>query len=241
MNDVVRELDKAAESAIGLDAPLAEKLAVVTRRLISVSPKFVAAIEQFINRLEHAGAGLQAPRAGQPMPAFRLPDHAHRLVSLAELLDQGPVAIVVIRGHWCHYCRVQVADLAAAAGRARLVFISAETHGPAAALRAKIGDDAVFLCDVGAGYLLSIGLAVLIDPRVARQIEAAGVDVPSYHNGGGWIVPIPAVFVVDRDGVIRVAHVDPDYRRRLDLRAVLATLTPPPGALPPTNPPTAAG
>lgn len=230
-----------ADSAIALDAPLAEKLAVVTQGLLSASPRFARAIEQLITRLERAGAGLQTPRAGQLMPAFRLPDHAHRLVSLAELLDQGPVAIVVVRGHWCHYCRVQVADLASAAGAARLVFISAETHGPAAALRQKIGDDAVFLCDVGAGYLLSLGLAVWIDPSVARQIEAAGIDVPSYQNGAGWIVPIPAVFVVDRDGVIRLAHVDPDYRRRLDLRAALATLMPPPGPPPPTSPPPAAG
>lgn len=237
----MRELDKAAAAAIALDAPLAEKLALVTRRLATLSPHFATAIGRLIERLESAGAGAQAPKPGTPMPPFRLPDHQHRLVSLADLLDEGPVAIIVVRGHWCHYCRVQVADLAAATGGAlRLVFISAETHGPAAALRAEIGEEAIFLCDVGAGYLLSLGLAIWIDPSVARQVKAAGVDVPAYQSNSGWIVPIPAVFVVGQDGLIRLAHVDPDYRRRLDLRAALADLRPPPAAPPPTNPPPAA-
>jgi len=37
-------------------------------------------------------------------------------------------------------------------------------------------------------------------------------------------VPIPATFVVGRDGVIVARHVDPDFRNRMDIEAIVAAL-----------------
>ncbi len=38
------------------------------------------------------------------------------------------------------------------------------------------------------------------------------------------MLPIPATFVVGTDGVIKARHVDPDYRRRMEIDDLLATL-----------------
>ena len=37
-------------------------------------------------------------------------------------------------------------------------------------------------------------------------------------------MPVPATFVVGRDGLIKARHVDPDYRQRMEIDAVLAAL-----------------
>jgi peroxiredoxin len=37
-------------------------------------------------------------------------------------------------------------------------------------------------------------------------------------------VPIPATFVVGRDGVIVARHVDPDFRNRMDIEDIIAAL-----------------
>ena len=48
------------------------------------------------------------------MPSFLLPDHAGHLVSLEDLLEKGPVALTLHRGHWCPYCRINISALAQA-------------------------------------------------------------------------------------------------------------------------------
>lgn len=41
---------------------------------------------------------------------------------------------------------------------------------------------------------------------------------------GGWSLPIPATYVIGQDACVALAHVDPDYRDRLEPGAVLARL-----------------
>ena len=47
------------------------------------------------------------------------------------------------------------------------------------------------------------------------------LGVPEYQGGQALILPISAIFVVDEAGVICTRHVDPDYRRRMELNADL--------------------
>ncbi len=56
------------------------------------------------------------------------------------------------------------------------------------------------------------------------MIDRTGRNVPSFQGGGDWVLPIPAVFVIGADGIVAVRHVDPDYRRRMDLDALLAAV-----------------
>ena len=56
------------------------------------------------------------------------------------------------------------------------------------------------------------------------MIDGAGWHVTQYQGGGPWVMPVPSVFVVGRDGVITARHVDPDYRRRMELDDLLNAL-----------------
>src|SRR5574339_283513 len=51
------------------------------------------------------------------MPPFVLPDENGRLVSLKDLLAQGPVVVTFHRGHWCPYCRISIGTLVKAQPR----------------------------------------------------------------------------------------------------------------------------
>ena len=39
-----------------------------------------------------------------------------------------------------------------------------------------------------------------------------------------WTLPVPASFVVDRDGTVRFSHVDPDYTIRPEGQVILDTV-----------------
>lgn len=217
-------IEHALREARGLDAPLADQLRLVADQVRALSADFADAVDRFVGRLERAGAGETAPQVGEPMPDFLLPDQDGRLVSLGDLLDRGPVVVAFVRGHWCPYCRLNADNLARAAKSGtpvQIVAISAETQTYTKQLRTEAGADFPFLSDVDNGYALSLGVAIWVDDTMARMIAAAGWDIPAYQGSPGWVLPIPSVFVIGQDGLIVLRHVDPDYRRRLDLGTLL--------------------
>lgn len=203
--------------------PIAPLLAAETARLAP----YAAAYDALVARLVALGAGRRAPRAGQRFPDFALPDAQGRYHRLADLLGGGPLVISVHRGLWCPWCRVEsagwgdaAAALAAAGGR--LVTISAEVDGGAAALAARAAG--LGLCDVDLGLCLALGLVVAIPAELAEAYRAGGDDLARLLGGSGRLLPIPATFLLDGAGIVRFASVDPDFRRRAEPAAVLAAM-----------------
>lgn len=218
-------LEDAFQEVRAKDWTLGERLRFIADTVRERGPDFMVEVETFVARLEAARAGHSAPQVGERMPGFTMPDQDGRLVSLADLLAGGPVVLAFHRGHWCPYCRLNIVGLAEIQEQvspARIVGISAEVQRYTRALRDEAGARFPILTDIAAGYALSLNLAVIVDDRMSGMIGDAGWDVPLYQGGSDWILPIPAVFVLDGDGVITTRHVDPDYRRRMELADLLA-------------------
>lgn len=240
---LVAELDRLTQRAMQLDAPLTERLALVARELAVLSPDFATAVDAFLAKLEAGEAGEGAPMIGETLPGFVLPDLHGRLNTLADLSHAGgPLVVVFLRGHWCPYCRVHASALgemheAARALGGQIVAITPEHRTYAAALAEEAGNAFPILTDIGTGYAASINLAVRIDDALGQLLLAGGWDVPRFNRDDAWIVPIPASFVLDRHGRIAARHVNPDYRDRMDIEAVLIALRSLPEAeLPDTRP-----
>ena len=84
-----------------------------------IFPAYGEAVDRLVTRLNENGGGENAPRPGEAMPPFLLPDEAGRLVSLTSLLAKGPVVVMFYRGHWCPYCRLNVRAVIQAMDRIR--------------------------------------------------------------------------------------------------------------------------
>jgi peroxiredoxin len=50
------------------------------------------------------------------------------------------------------------------------------------------------------------------------------LDLEKFNGEGSWTLPIPARFVIDRQGIIRAAGSDPDYTTRPEPRDTLEAL-----------------
>jgi hypothetical protein len=50
------------------------------------------------------------------------------------------------------------------------------------------------------------------------------LDLPAFQGNDSWMLPIPATFVVGRDGLIRARFIDPDYRNRMMISDMLAAM-----------------
>jgi peroxiredoxin len=59
---------------------------------------------------------------------------------------------------------------------------------------------------------------------MAQMISSLGRDIPKYQGNASWMLPIPATFVVGRDGKVKARFVDPDYRKRMAIESMIAAL-----------------
>ena len=224
-----KTLVEAFEHARVLDAPLAERLDSYAQSVRELNKPMAEAIDRLVSRLRKGTIATGAPGEGDTMPSFMLPDHTGRLVGLQDLIDLGPVAVTFARGHWCPYCQIAVSALAAIADDAatvggRIVVIVPDRQAFAAKLQAETNAPFSILTDLDNGYALSLGLAFWVGEEMQRHMLARNVDPARSQGNDSWFVPVPATFVVGKDGRIVARHVDPDYRKRMEVGAVLDAL-----------------
>lgn len=220
-------VEQAYLRAIATGASMTRRLEMVAEAARVHRPEYTRLVDDLVVRLDAVRAGNSTPGVGEPLPSFTLPDQDGRLVRLEEILGEHPVVIAFHRGHWCPYCRLNMVGLSEVAARiapARIVTISTETQRFTKALKSMASADFPFLTDLSAGYALQLGLAIWIDPGLAQLIASIGWDVPAFQGGSDWVMPMPSVFVLDRDGIIRARHIDRDYRRRMDMDELVAAV-----------------
>lgn len=222
-------VEKATEIARRLDAPLSVRLKSVADEIDRLSPAFARVVDEMVARLADNGVGLTAPKPGETMPDFVLPDETGRLVSLSRLLEAGPVVVSFNRGHWCPYCRLNIDALTKAHPEiaklgAQIVAISPETVKWSADLKAYANAPFPILSDMDGGYALELNLLFWVGDQKRAALAAGGNDLARFQGNETWMLPIPATFVVGRDGIVRARHIDPDYRRRMEIDDLIAAL-----------------
>src|SRR5436305_10027082 len=171
----------------------------------------------------------RAPKVGDRAPAFTLPDHLGRQVSLAGELEQGPVILIFYRGEWCPYCNLMLRTYGLRAAEfsqrgARLVAVSPQTPDKSLTMAEKHSLEFPVLSDEGGDVIGAYGLKYDVEGQPRELLEAIGTDLATFNGEGGWILPAPAVFVIDRDGIVRFAEVNADYTQRVEPEEALAAL-----------------
>jgi peroxiredoxin len=222
-------LEEATDRSRDMDAPLGERLKAVADEVRRLSPEFAAIVDRMVVRLEANGVGQSAPKPGEPMPDFMLPDEGGRLVRLTDLLAKGPVVLSFHRGHWCPYCRLNATGLAEIAPAveklgAQIVAISPEKSRYGAELKSYAKAPFPILADMNNGYALELNLMFWVGDEKRQAMRSGGFDIAPYQGNEAWMLPIPATFIVGQDGVVRARYIDPDYRKRMDLDELLAAL-----------------
>ena len=80
------------------------------------------------------------------------------------------------------------------------------------------------LRDAGNRVAQSYGLVFTLPDELQRIYLGFGIDLPRANGDGTWRLPVPARFVIDRDGIIRAVDADPDYTHRPEPAATLEVL-----------------
>ena len=77
------------------------------------------------------------------------------------------------------------------------------------------------LTDVDSGYAMSLNLTIFVGQEMKEMMKGAGWDIAPYQGNDAWMLPIPATFIVDREGRIASRFIDPDYRKRMAIEDIV--------------------
>ena len=209
---------------------LAIELQAVTDSVRKQAPTEVfSAMEAATAKLAATGLADKALKRGNRMPDFELPDATGKVVRSANLRAQGMLLISFYRGHWCPYCNLELQALQErltdiTAQGATLVAISPQTPDQSLTTRQKHELKFPVLSDAGNKVAKQFGLVYTLDVGLRPIYQAFGIDLQAHNGDSSFELPLPATYLVAKDGSVLESYVDVDYRKRLAPDTALAWL-----------------
>jgi peroxiredoxin len=165
---------------------------------------------------------------GAKAPAFELPDHDGKIVSSSGLLAKGRLVLCFIRGRWCPFCVGQMEAM-------NLILPQIEQAGALVAISPQTVKQSFFmhdqhklrfplLSDAGNQIARQFGLTYRVPSLQEAVYRRAFVNLPFTNGDDSWELPIPATFVLDRDGTVLYASANEDYTERPEPAEIVSLL-----------------
>jgi peroxiredoxin len=192
-------------------------------------PEVLTGLSGEIKKLAESGIARQALRVDAKAPDFTLPDSHGNPVTLSALLAKGPAVVTFYRGGWCPFCDLQLRAYQGALGAIRdlgaeLVAISPQTPDHALSDVEKKQLTFPVLTDKGNRVAREFRLVFALSDALRKLLTHFGSVLPKFNGDDSWELPMPGTFVLDRQGVVRFASVDPNWMVRVEPTAILDAL-----------------
>ncbi|GIW99582.1 MAG: peroxiredoxin [Pirellulaceae bacterium] len=166
---------------------------------------------------------------GAKAPEGVLLDLHGNKVTLSSLYRDKPVILVFYRGSWCPFCTRHTQQLIKAYPQIKeqgyeLVGISPDA--PEVSMQ-HVEENAIpfpIYSDSDVDVISGFGLAFRVDDPTLQRYKGMGIDLKKASGHSHNALPVPAVYIIGTDGIVRFAHSDPDYRKRLEVEKILAAI-----------------
>lgn len=163
---------------------------------------------------------------GKMAPTFTLPSTKGSL-DLAKEFSSKPTILVFYRGSWCPFCNRQLAALGELEAQLtslgyQIIAVSPDTVEGLNKMTEKNHLTYRLVSDRAMQVSAAYGVAFKAPAATETAYKSRGIELAPLPDGSGSWLPVPAVFIVGRDGRITYVFSNPDYKVRLDPDALLA-------------------
>jgi len=164
-------------------------------------------------------------------PEFKEKDQNGKEISLKELRKKRPVVLIFYRGNWCPYCSkylkaledslLQIKDMGA-----ELIAITPEAADGVSKTIEKTKASYSIISDKDLKIMKAYQVAYQVDERTIGRYKTAGIDLAQNNNQkpDKVFLPVPAIYIINKDGEISYRFFDPDYKKRASVKEILSNL-----------------
>lgn len=210
---------------------LRKQIETLNNNLASQVPQAVLDIfGKSIADLKHAQLEARSAKLGDTLPSFALPNTKGKIVELDVLLEKyEKVVIAFFRGTWCPYCNLELRALqnqltAIEGNSAKLVAIAPQQQEHNEKM---VSDNALsfdVLTDANNAYAKQLGIDFELQDYARPIYAQMGIELTAINASTDYSLPMPAVFVVDKDKTVTYSFVDANYMERVDIDNLITNL-----------------
>lgn len=202
-----------------------DEITANTRTL--VQPERLAVGERAVEELFTTGIEDRILPAGARAPEFALKDSNGKLVRSGDLLALGPLVIKFFRGRWCPYCMTELEAWRDLYPRLRehgalFVAISPQTERQSDFMVGQHQLPFPALTDRECALAAKFRLVYTVPDYHRDYYLSILVNLPFINGDASWCLPLPATYVLARDGSILFAEAHADFRVRPEPEEALA-------------------
>lgn len=166
---------------------------------------------------------------GQKAPMFKAMDRNGKTIKSSDILENEQLILVFYRGQWCPLCNKHLSHLQDHIGDfkkagARLVAISPEIPVSIEKTIDKTKAEYSILHDVDYKIMKEYGVDFVLPPKMVEKYKEYGIDLTVSNGNDDQTLPVPATFVIGKDGIVKYVQYDPDYKNRSNAEEILKHL-----------------
>lgn len=159
---------------------------------------------------------------GQSIPKFSLNDANGSTINTDALFAQKNTILIFYRGGWCPYCNVHLKEMGEIEQKLvdlgyQIVAISPDAPSNLKNTEAKDSLHYTLLSDSKTALIQKMGIAFFGPEKYKKMFNEAS----NSENTEG-VLPVPSVFFVDKTGKVAFSYVDPNYKKRISGKLILA-------------------
>ena len=162
-------------------------------------------------------------------PNFSAKDQNGNSVNLKDLRKKGNVVVVFYRGNWCPYCSKHLQKLQDSLSfitekGASVVAITPETTEGISKTVEKTKATFPIIYDKDMKISKGYGVSFKVDERTVQRYKNADIDLLKTNDQKEASLPVPAVYIINKDGAVTHRFFETDYRKRISVKDILANL-----------------
>jgi len=150
-----------------------------------------------------------------------------KTVSIQELVRQQPTVLIFYRGGWCPYCNQHMAELQQSQQQIvdmgyQILAVSPDRPEKLKKSISKHNLDYTLLSDSPMNLSKAFGLAFKVDQSTLDRYAEMGIDLEESSGYDHHLLPVPAVYLINPDGLVTFQYVNPDYKTRIKSEVLMS-------------------
>lgn len=162
-------------------------------------------------------------------PDFKGKDQNGNEIRLKDLVKKGKVVLVFYRGEWCPYCNRELSRLQDSISfitekGATVIAVSPEKPESVAKTVEKTKASYSVIHDEGSKIMKAYDVEFEMQDNTVTQYRNTGIDIEKINGNNGKYLPVPAIYVIDKESTITYRFFEPNYKKRPSVAEILKQL-----------------
>ena len=162
-------------------------------------------------------------------PDFKAVDQTGNSIRLKDMVKNGNVVLFFYRGNWCPYCSRQLKQLQDSLELfvekgVQVVAITPEKPEGISKTIEKSNATFTIIHDEEGKIMKAYDVRFAVDEKSVSRYKMSGIDLAATNGKNGTNLPVPAVYIINKENTIIYRYFNEDYKKRVSVKELLSNL-----------------